>query len=196
VTVTPEPLVGWGHICALWKGIKSLYHFYIEHFSWFCTVSNQRVLRDHCQSKSKSIFKVFPLVHCVPTIITSSLLIGFERMSNNWKFEKVNYEFVLQVFWDDDVSVVKNTVFPGGSSLSAQTYNSLADVQKFITLRPFIVLGHVNNHWKEGRVFYNYCIGIPVIFQTCECQNWIFWLLLIDKSELTSVSEIFVLKIA
>jgi hypothetical protein len=70
--------------------------------------------------------------------------------------------------------VVKNTVFPGGSSLSAQTYNSLADVQKFITLRPFIVLGHVNNQWKEGRVFYNYCIGIPVIFQTCECQNWIF----------------------
>jgi hypothetical protein len=48
------------------------------------------VLRDHCQPKSKSIFKVFPLVHCVPTIITSSLFIGFERMSNDWKFEKVN----------------------------------------------------------------------------------------------------------
>jgi hypothetical protein len=35
---------------------------------------------------------------------------------------------VLQVFSDDNASVVKNAVFPGGFSLSAQTYNSLADV--------------------------------------------------------------------
>jgi hypothetical protein len=26
-------------------------------------------------------------------IITSSLFVGFERMSNDWKVEKVNYEF-------------------------------------------------------------------------------------------------------
>jgi hypothetical protein len=32
-------------------------------------------------------------VHCVPMIITSSLFIVFEHMSNNWKVEKVNYEF-------------------------------------------------------------------------------------------------------
>jgi hypothetical protein len=36
--------------------------------------------------------------------------------------------FLLQVFWNDDVSVVENAVFPGGSSLSAQTYISLAVV--------------------------------------------------------------------
>jgi hypothetical protein len=42
VTVTPEPLVGWWHIYAFWKGIKILYQFYIGHFPWFCTVSNQR----------------------------------------------------------------------------------------------------------------------------------------------------------
>jgi hypothetical protein len=53
--------------------------------------------------------------------------------------------------------MVKNAVFPGGSSLSAQTYNSLANIQKFITLRSFIVSGHVNIHWKEERVFYKYC---------------------------------------
>jgi hypothetical protein len=40
----------------------------------------------------------------------------------------------------------KNVVFPGGSSLLAQTYNSLADFQNFITLRMFIVSGPVNNH--------------------------------------------------
>jgi hypothetical protein len=31
-------------------------------------------------------------VHCVPTIITP-LFIRFECMSNDWKGEKVNYEF-------------------------------------------------------------------------------------------------------
>jgi hypothetical protein len=42
----------------------------------------------------------------------------------------------------------KNAVFPGDFSLSAQTYSSLADVQKVITLRPFVVSGRVNNRWK------------------------------------------------
>jgi hypothetical protein len=44
--------------------------------------------------------------------------------------------------------VVKNAVFPGGSSLSPQTYSSLADVQKFITLKLFILSECVNNCWK------------------------------------------------
>jgi hypothetical protein len=55
-------------------------------------------------------------------------------------------------------------------------------------------LGHVNNLWKEERFFYNYCIGLLVRFQTCQCQNWIFWLLLAVRSDLTSMSEIFFLK--
>jgi hypothetical protein len=29
-------------------------------------------------------------------IITSSLFIGFEHMSNDWKVEKVNYEFGIE----------------------------------------------------------------------------------------------------
>jgi hypothetical protein len=90
--------------------------------------------------------------------------------------------------------VAKNAVFLGGSSLLAQTYGSLTDVQKFITLRLFSVLGRVNNRWKQERALYNYCIGLPVWLQTCWHQNWIFWLLLAAKSELASVSEIFVLK--
>jgi hypothetical protein len=44
------------------------------------------------------VFKVVPLVHCVPMIITSSLFIGIERMSNEWKIEKVNYEFGIESF--------------------------------------------------------------------------------------------------
>ncbi len=57
--------------------------------------------------------------------------------------------FVLQVSRDDNVSGVKNAVVPGGSSLLAQTYNSSSVVQKFITPKPFIVLRHANNRWKE-----------------------------------------------
>jgi hypothetical protein len=59
--------------------------------------------------------------------------------------------------------VVKNAVVLGGSSLSAQTYNSLADVQKLIILRPFIVSVRVNNRWKEEGFIYNYHIGSLVI---------------------------------
>jgi hypothetical protein len=55
---------------------------------------------------------------------------------------------VLEVSWDDNASIVKDAVILGGSGLLAQTYNSLADVQKLITLRLFVVSVHVNNRWK------------------------------------------------
>jgi hypothetical protein len=56
------------------------------------------VLQDRHQSKSEAVFKILPLVHCVPTIVTSSLFIGFECISNGWKVEKVNYEFGITSF--------------------------------------------------------------------------------------------------
>jgi hypothetical protein len=56
------------------------------------------VLRDRRQSKSESVFKVLPLVRCVPMIITSSQFIGFEHMSNDSKVEKANYEFGVESF--------------------------------------------------------------------------------------------------
>jgi hypothetical protein len=37
-------------------------------------------------------------VRWVPMIITSSLFIGLERMSNDWKVEKVSYEFGIGSF--------------------------------------------------------------------------------------------------
>jgi hypothetical protein len=64
------------------------------------------------------------------------------------KHQKLDMSFLLQVFWNDDASVVKNAVFPGCSSLSALTYSSLADVQKSITLRPLIVSGSASTRWK------------------------------------------------
>jgi hypothetical protein len=57
-----------------------------------------RVLQDRHQSKSKSVSKILPHVHWVPTIITSSLFIGFERISNDWKVAKVSYEFGIGSF--------------------------------------------------------------------------------------------------
>jgi hypothetical protein len=56
------------------------------------------VLRDRRQSESESVSKVLPLVCCVPMIITSSLFIGFEYTSNDWKVQKVKYEFGIVSF--------------------------------------------------------------------------------------------------
>jgi hypothetical protein len=58
-----------------------------------CSVS--RVLWDRRQSKSESVIKVPPLVNGVPTIITSSLFIGFEHMSNEWKVGKWTTSLIL-----------------------------------------------------------------------------------------------------
>jgi hypothetical protein len=63
----------------------------------------------------------------------------------NGKLRKLTTSLVLQVFRDDNASVVKTAVFPGGSSLSAQTYNHFSDVKKFITPKPFIVSRCANN---------------------------------------------------
>jgi hypothetical protein len=57
-----------------------------------------RVLRDRHLPKSESVIKVPPLVHGVPTIITSSPFIGFEHMSKEWKVGKVNYECDIASF--------------------------------------------------------------------------------------------------
>jgi hypothetical protein len=62
--------------------------------------------------------------------------------------------------------MVKNTVFPGGSTLSAQTYISLADVQKCITPKPLTVSGRASNNWKDEKVLYNYYIGLMVRFSS------------------------------
>jgi hypothetical protein len=50
--------------------------------------------------------------------------------------------------------VVENAVLSGYSSLSALTYSSLTEVKKFITLRPFVVSGSVNNRWKAEKLLY------------------------------------------
>jgi hypothetical protein len=54
------------------------------------------VLRDHHQSESEFVSKVLPLVHCVSTIITSSLFIRFEHTINDYKVEKLTTSLVLQ----------------------------------------------------------------------------------------------------
>jgi hypothetical protein len=68
---------------------------------------------------------------------------------------------MLQVFRNDDASVVENAVFPGCSSLTALTYSSFADVQKFITHRPVIRLGSLNNHWKAEKLLYVFPVYAP-----------------------------------
>jgi hypothetical protein len=70
------------------------------------------------------------------------------------KRKKLSASFMLEVFWNDDVCVVENAVCPGCSSLTALTYSSWADVQKYITLIPFVGSGSVNNCWKDEKLIY------------------------------------------
>jgi hypothetical protein len=67
------------------------------------------------------------------------------------KHEKIATSLLFQVFWNKKASVDKNAVCPGCFRLSALSYSSLSEVQKFITLRTLAVSGSVNNRWKaEG----------------------------------------------
>jgi hypothetical protein len=62
--------------------------------------------------------------------------------------------FLLQVFGIMMPLWSKIQFFLGCSSLSALTYSSLPDVQKFITIRTFIVSGSVNTRWKDEKLLY------------------------------------------
>jgi hypothetical protein len=80
------------------------------------------------------------------------------------KREKLDTSMLLKVFWNEDASVVKTAVFPGCSSLSAQAYSSLTEIQKFITLRPFAISGSVNNRWKAEKLLYICPVYAPTGF--------------------------------
>jgi hypothetical protein len=70
--------------------------------------------------------------------------------------------------------VVKNAVFLGGSSLSAQTYRSLADVQKFITPKLFIISRSLNNYEKAEKVLHDFSIRLSIRFLLHQHQIHIF----------------------
>jgi hypothetical protein len=44
-------------------------------------------------SPSEAVFRILPLVCCVPTFITLSLFIGLDHTSNDWKVKEVKYKF-------------------------------------------------------------------------------------------------------
>jgi hypothetical protein len=70
------------------------------------------------------------------------------------KRKKLDMSLLLQVFWNDDVSILEHAVFSGCSSLTALTCSNLIDIQKFITLRSFIISVTVNNRWKSVKLLY------------------------------------------
>jgi hypothetical protein len=76
--------------------LSTMFVFFISPDSTPYRISG--VLRDRCQSKSESVFKVLPLFHCVLTMITSSLFVGFERMSSESKVNEVSYKFGITSF--------------------------------------------------------------------------------------------------
>jgi hypothetical protein len=167
-----------------WKVSKFSITFIFCTFTDSVPVSVSGVLRDRRQSESESVIKVPPLVHGVRTIIISSSFIWFWHISNDWKAREDSHEFAIASFLERWCLGGQNEVVPGGSSMSAQTYSSSSDVQKFITLRPFVVSVHVNNRRKDKRVFYNSCMGPPsdsshirvrIEFSNCCSQSSRIW---------------------
>jgi hypothetical protein len=104
-------------------------------------------LRDRRRSKSESVAKVPPLLRCVPTIITSSLFIRFDHMSNEWKVEKVNYELdfrgLLRWYFGLDSKV---------KILRSLKSDQPSQLQKVITPKPLIISRCDNNHWKDREI--------------------------------------------
>jgi hypothetical protein len=126
--------------------------------------SVSRVLRDRCQSKLEYVFKVLPLVHCVPMIITSPLFIGFEHMCNDWKLRKLNTSLVLQVSeivlgLDSKVQISHTTQI-----WSAQKFQQSGRLQKDLTHKPFTISRCVNNRSKAKNPLYIFSIELKVIF--------------------------------
>jgi hypothetical protein len=59
-------------------------------------------------------------------------------------------------------SWLKISGFTDCSNLSVQNHSRLVDVQKFITFRPFIVLGSVDNRWKTDKLFYIFYVEFQI----------------------------------
>jgi hypothetical protein len=57
--------------------------------------------------------------------------------------------------WDFESKVQVSQIY---SSLSAQKYSSLIDVQKIITPRKIIISGRVNDRWKYKKLVYIFYI--------------------------------------
>jgi hypothetical protein len=110
----------------------------------------------------------------VVVIITSSMFIRFECLSNEWKVQKVSYEFAIESFlrlcW---ILSQKSKFLSLFNSVSTEMQQS-GQFQNYITPKPFIVLRCANNCCKEEKVFYNYGIGLQVRFQPCRCRFDIF----------------------
>jgi hypothetical protein len=123
-----------------------------------------RVLWDHRQSKLEFVFKVLPLVYCVPTIITSSMFIGFECMSMTKKLRKLATSLLLRVFWDSTWTRLKTLKFLDCSNLICPKIQQPNQLQKVVTPKLLIVSRCANNCWKGEKLFYMFSAELQVRF--------------------------------
>jgi hypothetical protein len=70
------------------------------------------------------------------------------------KRKKLTTSLLLEVSLNCTAFGVKSSDFSDCPNLSAQNYSSPVDAQKLITLRPFIVTGHVNKRLKTEKLVY------------------------------------------
>jgi hypothetical protein len=80
------------------------------------------------------------------------MIIGIVHTNSRRKVEKVSYDVGMEGFlglhsnWDQKFRFLRTL-----HSVQNRICSSLANVQNCITLKPFIISGHVNNGQKEER---------------------------------------------
>jgi hypothetical protein len=85
---------------------------------------------------------------------------------------------------------VQRSDFSECSIMFRTEFQQSDQIWSIISPKPLIVYWHANNRWKYQKVFYNSCICLLVRFSSEQSQIYNFWLLLIVKLDLISLSKI------
>jgi hypothetical protein len=80
-------------------------------------------------------------------------------MGSRRKFENVIYNDIIESF--------RRFQLVWGQKLRFLRIIKSSQYRNFITPKPFVVLGHAINRWKDEEVFHNSCIQLLVRFQPC-----------------------------
>jgi hypothetical protein len=98
------------------------------------------------------------------------LFIRIRRINSLWKVEKVSYNVDIGSFLRLHSIWGQKLRFHGILDSVQDRISAARSTSKVITPEPLIVFRCASNHWKDEKVFYNYCIGLLVRFQPCRFQ--------------------------
>jgi hypothetical protein len=122
--------------------------------------------------------------------VTSKPFVRWGCVSNRWKSRRVIQIFGIQLWGRIPPKHPQNLFFFQHCNLSRiAVFSKSVVVQKVIKPEPLIGWRQINTRWKAGGVLYHFGIRLSAKFQIQQHQISIYWLLLIVKTESTSLSD-------